>query len=130
MYPYIFVSALTRYAMGGNKYYYYYIIITYCTLGLPHSWSHLTLLPRTTLLLTNFKTLWHRDRSKGQSIGLVIEKLQVRVPAGAPEFFFQGQLSVPTFISISVQKESGHSAKNVSGTLQLNMHAPYICGFA
>ena len=27
-------------------------------------------------------------------------------------------------------KDPGHSAKSPGGKLQLNMHAPYICGFA
>ena len=27
-------------------------------------------------------------------------------------------------------KDPGHSAKSADGRLQLNMHAPYICGFA
>ena len=27
-------------------------------------------------------------------------------------------------------KDPGHSAKSAGGRLQLNMHAPYVCGFA
>ena len=27
-------------------------------------------------------------------------------------------------------KDPGHSAKSASGRLQLNTHAPYLCGFA
>ena len=27
-------------------------------------------------------------------------------------------------------KDPGHSAKSAGGRLQLNMHTPYICGFA
>ena len=55
-------------------------------------------------------------------------------------FFFsllQGQLSVLTLISVSVPlpcyrsrhiKDSGHSAKNARGMLQLDTHAPHVCG--
>ena len=50
-------------------------------------------------------------------------------------FLLQGQLSVLTYIGIRSTpvyhvKDPGHSAKSVGGRLQLNMHAPYTCGFA
>ena len=59
------------------------------------------------------------------------------VPAGAVGNFFilQGQLSVLTICSTPVLpqqhvKDPDHSAKSVGGRLQLNTHAPYVCGFA
>ena len=67
----------------------------------------------------------------------MIERSQVRVPAGAAEEFSspgpQGQLSVLTVISVSVPlhvKDTGYSAKSAGGRLQLNTHTPYVCGFA
>ena len=47
---------------------------------------------------------------------------------------FQGQISLLTLISVSVPppwhvKDPGHSAKSSDGRLQINTHAPYICGF-
>ena len=66
----------------------------------------------------------------------MIERSRVRIPAGAAgDFFLQGRLSVLTLISVSVPppqhvKDPGHSAKSAGGRLQLNMHTPYVCGFA
>ena len=39
-------------------------------------------------------------------------------------------LSVLTSLLVSVHvKDPGHSAKSAGGRLQLNTHAPYLCGF-
>ena len=50
------------------------------------------------------------------------------------DFLCQGQLSVLTLISPMLPqshiKDPSHSAKSAGGRLQLNTHAPYICGFA
>ena len=59
--------------------------------------------------------------------------------SGGIIFLLQGWLSVLTLILVSVPppvlpqqhiKDPGHSAKSAGGRLQLNMHTPYICGFA
>ena len=70
----------------------------------------------------------------------MIERSLVRVPAGAA-----GEFSSPwsTFCADSYfgilstlvlpqwhVKDPGHSAKSAGGRLQLNTHAPYVCGFA
>ena len=70
----------------------------------------------------------------------MIERSQVRVRAGAA-----GKFSCPgsTFCADSYfgirsthvlpqwhVKEHGYSAKSAGGRLQLNMHTPYVCGFA
>ena len=70
----------------------------------------------------------------------MIEKSRVRVPAGAAgEFsspgstfcadFHFGIRSIPVLPQWHV-KDPGHSAKSAGGRLQLNTHAPYVCGFA
>ena len=54
------------------------------------------------------------------------------------KFLFQGQLSVLTHFGIRSTpvllqqhvKYPSHSARSVGGRLQLNTHAPYVCGFA
>ena len=70
----------------------------------------------------------------------MIERSQVRIPARAV-----GEFSSPgsTFCADSYfgirftpvlpqehVKDPGHSAKSAGGTLQLNTHTPYVCGFA
>ena len=70
----------------------------------------------------------------------MIEPYRVRVPVGAEgEFSSPGSAFVLTLISLFVpppvtavarKKSRGHSAKSTGGWLQLNTHAPYICGFA
>ena len=65
----------------------------------------------------------------------MIESSRVRVPAGATGYFFTpGTTYVLILISVSVPppcycKNPGHSAKSAGGRLQLNKHAPYVCGF-
>ena len=64
----------------------------------------------------------------------------VPIPAGAVREFsspgstfcadsYFGICSTPV-LSQSHVKDPGHSAKSAGGRLQLNTHAPYICGFA
>ena len=68
------------------------------------------------------------------------EKSRVRIPAGEA-----GELSSPgsticadSYFGIHSTpvlpqkhlKDPSHSAKSAGGRLQLNMHTPYICGFA
>ena len=68
----------------------------------------------------------------------MIERSRVRIPAGAA-----GEFSSPgsTFCADSYfgirstrvllhVKDPRHSAKSAGGRLQLNTHAPYVCGFA
>ena len=68
----------------------------------------------------------------------MIERSQVRITAGAAgEFSSPG----PTFcadsfrypfhprVSAVARKDPGHSAESAGGRLQLNTHAPYVCGF-
>ena len=50
------------------------------------------------------------------------------------DFLLQSQMSADSFISASVPpqqhvKDAGHSAESAGGRLQLNTHAPYLCGF-
>ena len=69
----------------------------------------------------------------------MIERSRVRVPAGAAgEFPSPGStfcvdsyfgIFDPRVTAIDV-KDPGHSAKSAGGRLQLNTHAPYVCGFA
>ena len=63
------------------------------------------------------------------------ERSQVRIPAGAAgEFYSPGSTfcadSYFGIRSTPVLKDPGHSAKSAGGRLQLNTHAPYVCGFA
>ena len=69
----------------------------------------------------------------------MFERVWVRIPAGAAgEFsspgstfcadFYFGIRSTPMLLSHV--KDPGHFAKSVGGRLQLNMHTPYVCGFA
>ena len=70
----------------------------------------------------------------------MIERLQIRIPAGAAgEFSSPGStFCADSYFSIRSTpvlpqqhvKDPGHSAKGAGGRLQLNMHTPYICGFA
>ena len=69
----------------------------------------------------------------------MIERSRVRIPAGAA-----GEFSSPwsTFcadlfrypfhprVTAVARKDPGHSAKSAGGRLQVNTHAPYVCGFA
>ena len=86
-----------------------------------------------------FSLNW-RGQLSGQSAGLIIKRSRVRIPAGAA-----GEFSSPasTFCadsyfgirstSVLTQqhvKDPGHSAKSAGCRLQLNTHAPYVCGFA
>ena len=67
----------------------------------------------------------------------MIERLRVQIPAGefsspgstfcADSYF--GICSTPVLLQWHV-KDPGQSAKSAGGRLQLNTHAPYICGFA
>ena len=70
----------------------------------------------------------------------MIERSRVRIPAGAMGEFsspgstfsadsYLGIRSTPVLPQLHV-KDPGHSAKSAGGRLQLNMHTPYICGFA
>ena len=43
--------------------------------------------------------------------------------------FYFGIRSTPVLPQQQVQ-DPGHSAKSAGGRLQLNTHAPYVCGFA
>ena len=67
------------------------------------------------------------------------ERAQVQIPAGVVGEFSSPWSTFCALISVSVPppvipqwhvKDPGHSAKSAGGRLQLNMHAPYICGFA
>ena len=68
------------------------------------------------------------------------DRSRVRVPAGAAgEFSSPGStfcddsyFGIPSTPVLSQQyvKDPGHSAKSAGGRLQLNTHAPYVCGFA
>ena len=70
----------------------------------------------------------------------MIERSRVRVSAGAegefsspgstlyPDSYF-GIRSTPVLPQQQV-KDPGHSAKSAGGRLQLNTHAPYVCGLA
>ena len=69
----------------------------------------------------------------------MIERSRVRIPAGtAGEFSSPGSTfcadsyfgirSTPMLPQWHV-KDPGHSAKSAGGSLQLNMHTPYVCGF-
>ena len=66
------------------------------------------------------------------SKGRGFESLQER----RENFLLQGQLAVLTSIRSTPVlpqqhvKDPDHSAKSAGGRLQLNMHAPYVCGFA
>ena len=68
------------------------------------------------------------------------ERSQVQIPAGvAGEFSspwstfcadsYFGIRSTPVLPQSHV-KDPCHSAKSAGGRLQLNMHTPYVCGFA
>ena len=68
------------------------------------------------------------------------QMLWIRIPAGAVGEFsspgstfcadsYFGLCSTPVLLQQHV-KDHGHSAKSAGGRLQLNMYAPYICGFA
>ena len=62
----------------------------------------------------------------------MIERSRVRIPAG--EFSSPGSTFSYFVRSISVLpqlhgKDPGHSAKGAGGRLQINTHAPYVCGF-
>ena len=70
----------------------------------------------------------------------MIKMSHVRVPAGAVgEFSSPGStFCVDTYFGIHSTpvlpqqdiKDPSHSARTAGGRLQLNMHAPYMCGFA
>ena len=70
----------------------------------------------------------------------MIERSWVRVPAEmVGEFSSSGStFCADSYFSICYTpvllqqhvKDPGHSAKHASGRVQLNTHAPYICGFA
>ena len=106
-----------------------------CTRGyLPFRLTQLTTQSTSVLLSTEWGQL------SGQSAGLVIERSRVRTPAGvAGEFSSPGSTfcadsyfgirSTPVLPQQHV-KDPGHSAKSAGGRLQLNMHTPYVCGFA
>ena len=60
---------------------------------------------------------------------------RVRVPAGSGEiiFFFRVNICAGSHSGIrstAVAVDPGHSAKSAVGRLQINKHAPYVCGFA
>ena len=70
----------------------------------------------------------------------MIERSRVRIPAGAAGEFsspgstfcadsYFGTRSIPVLPQQHV-KDPGHSAKSAGGRLQLNTHAPCVCGFA
>ena len=70
----------------------------------------------------------------------MIKRPWVRVPGGAVGEFsssgstfcadsYLGIRSNPHVTTVAC-KDPGHSANNAGGRLQLNTHAPYICGFA
>ena len=60
----------------------------------------------------------------------MIESLGVRVPAeAAGKFYFPGS-TVYADSYFGIQKDPGHCVKSAGGRLQLNTHAPYVCGFA
>ena len=81
-----------------------------------------------------------RDNSVVRALDLVIERLQVRIPAGAAgEFSSLGStfwadsyfgIHFTPMLPRWLIKDPSHSAKSAGGRLQLNMHAPYVCGFA
>ena len=70
----------------------------------------------------------------GKSAEFVIERLRVRIPAGAagelssPELTLYAEsksVSVPTPVLLQWHvKDPGHSAKSVGGRLHLNTHTP------
>ena len=70
----------------------------------------------------------------------MIERLGVRIHAGTvgessspgSTFCADSYFSVRSIPVLPQQhiKDPGHSAKSAGGMLQLNMHTPYVCGFA
>ena len=70
----------------------------------------------------------------------MIERSRVRIPAGAAGEFsspgstfcadsYFGICSTPVLPQQHI-KDPGHSARSAGGRLQLNTHAPDMCGFA
>ena len=73
------------------------------------------------------------------SVGLVIERSRVQVPAGAAGEFsspgstfcadsYFGIRSTPVLL-LSHVKDPDHSPKSAGGRVQLKTHTPYLCGF-
>ena len=70
----------------------------------------------------------------------MIERSRVRIPAGvAGEFSSpRSTFCADSYFSIRSTpvlpqkhvKDPGYSANSAGGRLQLNMHTPYVCGFA
>ena len=68
------------------------------------------------------------------------ERSRVLVPAGAAGEFSSPGLTfcADSYFSIrstpmlpqEYEKDPGHFAQSAGGRLQLNMHTPYVCGFA
>ena len=89
---------------------------------------------------------WTMGKTMGSGDGSVIRALDSWAKSRRFEslqewresFLLQGQLSVLTYFGIHSTpmlpqqhiKDHGHSAKSAGSKLQLNMHAPYISGFA
>ena len=71
---------------------------------------------------------------------VVIKRSRVRIQAGAAGGLFSpgSTFCADSYFSIRStpvlpqkhEKDLGHSAKSVGGSLQLNTHALYVCGFA
>ena len=86
-----------------------------------------------------FIILWGMGIAQWWSTGLMCKRSWVWVPAGAegtfspPESTFCADsyfciCSTPMLLQQHT-KDPSHYAKSASGRLQLNMHAPYLCGF-
>ena len=68
----------------------------------------------------------------------MIERLQVRIPAGAVGEFYSPEstfcadnyFGIRSNTTVAHKKDPSHSAKSAGGRLQLNTHTPYVCGFA
>ena len=68
------------------------------------------------------------------------ERSHVRIPAGAAGEFSSPESTICADSSFGIRstpvlpqehvKDPSHSAKSAGGRLQLNMHTPYVCGFA
>ena len=69
--------------------------------------------------MTRFSTHKQTGQVVGKSAGLVKERLQVRIPAGAA-----GEFSSPELTLCALTKDPCHSAKSAGGRLHLNTYTP------
>ena len=71
----------------------------------------------------------------GQSAGVVIERLRVRIPAGPPEEFSSPELTLcagsysvsvpPPCYRSGTSKDPGHWTKSTGGRIHVNTHTPW-----